>query len=271
MMLMEELFLSDAHAHLESYAPDDLDALIQRGLAKGVGRIIANGITLRSSEKSLEIAAQYPFIWATVGLHPFYADRLHAMVGSLRKLALRERVVGIGEIGLDFVQHPETRELQLPLFDAQLKLARDLALPVVIHTSAAHRETLEAVRRNGLGEKQAIIQGFRGSPAILDDWLRLGFYLSIGPTIITKPTDALAEIIRLIPAERLLLETDTREGRTRSQGLELALLREIAEKVAELRADSLEDIAKITTDNLNEVFKISEKNTFLPITIEEQP
>lgn len=259
MMPVEEFFLSDAHAHLESYAPDDLDELIKRGLTKGVRRIVANGITLHSSAKSLEIAAQYPFIWATVGLHPFYAERLLAMVGPLRQLALQERVVGIGEIGLDFKFHPETRELQLQLFDAQLRLARELDLPVVIHTGAAHRETLEAVQRNGLGEKQAIIQGFRGNPVVLDDWLRLGFYLSIGPTIVTNPTEALAEVIRLIPTERLLLETDTRAGRTLSQGLGLAMLKEIAEKVAELRDVPFEVIARVTTDNLNEVFKISEK------------
>jgi TatD DNase family protein len=259
MISAEELFLSDAHAHLESYAPDDLDELIMRGLAKGVRRIVANGITLRSSAKSVEIAAQYPFIWATVGLHPFYAERLLNMVGPLRQLAMQDRVVGIGEIGLDFTRHPETRELQLQLFDAQLRLARELDLPVVIHTSAAHRETLDAVQRSGIGEKQAIIQGFRGNPAVLDDWLRLGFYLSIGPTIVTKPTEALAEVIRLVPTERLLLETDTRVGRTLSEGLELAMLREIAEKVAKLRDVPFADIARVTTDNLNEVFKISEK------------
>ncbi len=259
MMPAEEIFICDAHAHLESYTPDDLDELIKRGLAKGVRRIVANGITMRSSAKSLEIAAQHPFIWATVGLHPFYAERLLAMVGPLRQLALQERVVGIGEIGLDFRRHPETKELQLPLFDAQLRLARELNLPVVIHTNDAHRETLEAVQRSGLGEKQAIIQGFRGNQVVLDDWLRLGCYLSIGPTIVMNPTEALAEVIRLIPAERLLLETDTRVGRTLSQGLELATLREIAEKVAELRDVPFEVIARVTTDNFNEVFKIPEK------------
>ncbi len=99
-MPTEGLILSDTHAHLESYEPGALDELIRRANANGIRIIVANGITLRSSSKSVEIAERYPCVWATVGLHPYYADRLRNEVGSLKELALKERVVSIGEIGL---------------------------------------------------------------------------------------------------------------------------------------------------------------------------
>lgn len=259
-MPTEELVLSDTHAHLESYEPKALEELINRANANGIRIIVANGITLRSSSKSVEIAGCYPCVWATVGLHPYYADRLRNAVGSIRELALRERVVGIGEIGLDFSRHPETRELQLPLFDEQLRLARELDLPVVIHANKlSHQETLGAIRRNGIQEGRGIMQGFRGDLAALGDWLKLGFYLSVGPTILREPSEGLVEVIQKIPSERLLLETDARAGRTLSQGLELATLKPIAEKVAEIRNVPVEDIGRVTTNNLMKIFRLTER------------
>ena len=258
-MQKQEIILSDTHAHLESYTPEALDELITRAREKGIRYIIANGITLRSSAQSVEIARRYPFIWATVGLHPFYAARLRNAVGDVRKLAGNKRVVGIGEIGLDFQRFPDTREAQIPLFAEQLELACELDLPVVIHTKAAHRETMEAIRRNGIPDGYGILQGFRDDLSILEDWLKLGFYLSIGPTIVIEPTGALAETIRQIPPEKLLLETDAAARRTLSQGLELATLRPIAEKVAEIRKVSLEDLARLTTANLTKIFRLAEK------------
>lgn len=259
-MHTKELVLSDTHAHLESYEPKDLDELINRAHDNGIYIIIANGITLRSSSKSVEIAERYPCVWATVGLHPYYADRLINAVGSLRELALKERVVGIGEIGLDFSRHPETREFQLPLFDEQLRLARDLDLPVVIHSNQlSHQEALQAIIRNRIQEGRGIMQGFRGDESALGDWLKIGFYLSIGPTILREPSRALVEVIQKIPSERLLLETDAAARRTLSQGLELATLRPIAEKVAEIRNVPVEEIGRITTKNLREIFRLKEK------------
>jgi TatD DNase family protein len=245
---------------LESYEPVELDNLIARANSCGIRRIIANGITLRSSAKSVEIAEQYSCIWAAVGLHPFYAPRLINAVNALKEFALKERVVGIGEIGLDFFRYPESKEIQLHLFDQQLKLAVELDLPVIIHTKAAHHETMTTVKNNGIKEEQAIIQGFRDDLATMEDWLKLGCYLSIGPTILGRPSAALAEVIRQIPAERLLLETDARAGRTLSQGLEPATLKQIAERVAEIRNVSIEDIAAITTKNFLQVFRIKETN-----------
>ncbi len=259
-MFREEPLLSDTHAHVESFTPAVLDELLERARSQGIATIIANGITLRSSATSVAIAGRYPCLWATVGLHPFYAPRLRGAVPAIRELALKERVVGIGEIGLDFLRYPETGEVQLALFEEQLRLAQELDLPVVIHTKGAHRETLAALSRNGLGEKRVIIQGFRDNLAILDDWLERGFYLSIGGTILWEPSAALAETIRQIPAERLLLETDTTAKRNLSQGLELATLRKIAEKVAELRRVSLEDLARATTKNLREVFRLPDNS-----------
>ncbi|MFC1814916.1 TatD family hydrolase [Thermodesulfobacteriota bacterium] len=254
-MLTQEFILSDAHAHLESYEPVALEETIKRAKANGIGIIIANGITLGSSSKTVEIANRYDCIWATVGIHPWYAVRLGNRVASVKDLALNECVVGIGEIGLDFARDPETKESQMELFEEQLKLARALELPVVVHTDGADQETGEAIIRNGTQETGAILQGFTGDFASLKDWLDLEFYISIGWRILKPGNESLAAAIQQIPSEKLLIETDAAARRTISQGLELATLKPIAEKVAEIRKVPIEDIARVTTNNLKKVFR----------------
>ena len=132
-------------------------------------------------------------------------------------------------------------------------------LPVVIHTKSAHHETVKGIKKFGIPERQGIIQGFREDAAALKDWLKLGFYLSVGIPILSYPSKELFDLIRNIPSERLLIETDTAAMRTRSQGLELATLRLIAEKMAEIRSVTLEELGSVTTKNLMEVFKLTGK------------
>lgn len=250
-------FLSDAHAHLESYTPEELDGQISRARASGVGIVIANGITLRSSMKSVEIAGRYDFMWATVGLHPYHCQRLAGEVDNLRKLAASERVVAIGEIGLDFVRAADPPECQKPLFDAQLKVAVEMGLPVVVHTRGAKQETRDAIVRSGISPGKVIIQGFTSGIDTLNYWLDLGYYISIGSAVLGPGAAKLLAAVPRIPAEKLLLETDAAARRTLSQGLELATLKPIAEKVAELRGVPVEDIALVTTANLKAVYGLN--------------
>lgn len=249
--------LSDAHAHLESYTPEELDGLIARGKASGVGIVVANGITLRSSMKSVEIAGRYDFIWATVGLHPFHCLRLAGEIPHLRELAASERVVAIGEIGLDFIRCPDTAECQKPLFDGQLEVAVELGLPIVVHTRGARQETRDAIVRSRIPPGKVIIQGFTGGLDTLNYWLDLGYYISVGAAVLGPGAAKLMAAVPQIPPEKILLETDAAARRAVSQGLELATLRPIAEKVAELRGVPVDDIARVTTANLKAVYGLN--------------
>ncbi|MBI4332393.1 MAG: TatD family hydrolase [Chloroflexi bacterium] len=251
-------FLGDAHAHLESYEPEALETMIDRARDSGVGIIIGSGITLRSSATSVDIAKRYDFMWATVGLHPWYADRLASRVESVTELAARERVVGIGEIGLDFLQCFQDRQTQMALFEAQLRLARARELPVVVHTYGALRETQEAIIRSKAHETGVIIQGFIGDLATLEGWIDLGAYISVGVRMFRKPAEAVAEVVPRIPSERLLIETDAAAARTVAEGLDLTTLRTIAERVAAVRGVTLEEIARTTTANLKKVYHLVE-------------
>ncbi len=250
--------LGDAHAHLEGYGPADLEAALGKARASGIGTIIANGITLRSSQKSIEIAQKHEGVWATVGIQPWHAERLAGAVSEVEKIAVKDRVAGIGEIGLDFLCFPQTKDLQLQLFDAQLEIARRLDLPVVIHTKHAMNETIAALERNRMKGERCIIHGFTGDLAALEDWVSLGCFLSIGVKIVKKPGEMLEEVIRQVPAGSLLLETDAAARRTLTQGLELATLRTIAEKVAGIRGVTLEELARTTTANLRRAYRIKD-------------
>ncbi len=257
MTPLEPAALSDAHAHLESYTPEQLEGQIARAKASGVGIVIANGITLRSSMKSVEIAGRYDFMWATVGLHPYHCQRLAGEVGKLRELAASGKVVAIGEIGLDFVRAADPPECQKPLFEQQLKVAVELGLPVVVHTRGAKQETRDAIVRSGISPDKVIIQGFTGGIESLKYWLDLGYYISIGSGVLDPGFEKLVAAVPRIPAEKLLLETDAAARRTLSQGLELATLKPIAEKVAELRGVPVDEIARITTANLKAVYGLN--------------
>jgi TatD DNase family protein len=174
---------------------------------------------------------------------------------------LNERVVGLGEIGLDFVHDRESKAAQIELFEKQLELAEEFKFPVVVHTSGAHQETREAIIRSGAQQTGVIIQGFTGDLSTLQDWLDLGLYISIGPRVLKPGAENLASVVRYIPSENLLIETDAAERRTISQGLELVTLRPIAEKVAQMRNVPLEELARVTTINLKKLFNVKETVT----------
>lgn len=204
---MTALTLWDTHGHLQDPAFDeDRDAAYERAHEAGIGVIIP-GYTLASSEAAVALAHRWPGAWAQVGVHPHEVANLPAdWLEQLAGWAGDPRVVAIGEIGLDYYRHLAPAPAQRAAFEAQLALARSMALPVAVHCRAAWDDTVAAIR--AVPGVQGVLHCFTGDRDEARAALDLGFYLSFAGPVTFKAADTLREVVRWAPRERLLVETD---------------------------------------------------------------
>lgn len=258
--------LIDSHAHLDFNKFDaDRDAVIERARAAGVAAIVNVGTDLASSRAAVRLASEYDGIYAAVGMHPHDAKKLDgAALAELRDLAQQPKVVAVGEIGLDFYRDLSPRDVQRRAFQAQLAWAAKLGKPVVIHDRDAHDEVLEMLEdwaarldRSQLAGRLGVLHTFSGDLAMARSAIALGFYLSISGPVTYHNARQLPEIVRALPLERLLVETDCpflAPHPYRGKRNEPAYVRLVAERVAELRGISLDELAKATTANAQQLF-----------------
>ena len=252
--------LVDTHTHLEDPQFDsDRPAVLQRAAEAGVAWMVDVGADLASSRRAVALAAAQPHVWAAVGVHPHEAATVTpAALAELRALADNPRVVAIGEIGLDYYRDLSPRPQQQDAFVAQLALARELGLPVIVHSRDAHQETLAILRRAG-GGLRGVMHCFSGDLAIAGDILDLELYIGIAGPVTYPKARVLAEVARQLPLERLLLETDCpylAPQAHRGRRNEPAYVRLIAERVAEMRGLSVEEIGQATSENACALFGV---------------
>jgi TatD DNase family protein len=250
--------LIDTHTHLNAEQFDaDRAAVFARAQAAGIARMIEIGYDFATSRAAIALAEQHPHIAAVVGIQPNHAaDLPDGWLDQIAELARHPQVVAIGEIGLDYHWNAAPAAVQEQVFRAQLALARDLKLPVVIHSRDAQDDTIRILRDVARGQS-GIMHSFSGDWAYAEACLELGFILSFsGPVTFTKAV-ALHEVAKRVPANRILTETDSpylaphpRRG-TRN---EPANVRLVAEQLAHLRGISLEAIAAIVWENAEVVF-----------------
>ena len=257
---IENIELVDTHTHLnDDKFADDVPDAVARARAAGVRRCINMGDTLASSKKAVELAHAYEGLFAGVGIHPEEARELTADDDAqLAKWAEDEKVVCIGEIGLDYywVKDEPTRELQRKIFIHQLDLARQLHLPVCIHDRDAHADTLAILKKEGQGIP-TVLHCYSGSVEMAREFLKLGCYLGTDGPLTFKNASKLLNVIRDMPLGRLLVETDApymAPVPMRGKRNEPAFVRFIAEKVAELRSMTLADVARATTTNAEAIY-----------------
>ena len=252
--------LIDSHAHLtdERFA-DDLDTTIERAAAAGVQRIVTIGSDVEDSRAAVALAERKPEVYATVGIHPHVAAETDAEAfTTLRALAASPRVVAIGEMGLDFFYDNSPREAQREVFIRQLRLARELELPVVVHTREADEQT-DAVLRQEASGVQGVLHCFTGGRQLMETALELGWYISFSG-LITFGKYADAELLRTVPAERFLVETDSpylAPVPHRGKRNEPAYVVRVASRAAELRGDDPEELAALTARNAREFYRMS--------------
>jgi TatD DNase family protein len=256
--------LTDTHAHLDDRAfAADLPAVLSRAQAAGLTGIVTVGTDVASSRAAVALAGQHPLVWAAVGVHPHDARTLDtAGLAELRRLAQQPRVVAIGETGLDFYRNLSPRDVQLAAFRAQLSLAQELGLPVIVHDREAHAETMGELRRQAAATQNqrlcGVLHCFSGDSSMADEAVALGFHISVAGVITYRNAGRLAEVVRRLPLERLVLETDCPylpPEAWRGQRNEPAYVGQVAQTVAQLRGQDTGAVVVATTRNAKHLFR----------------
>lgn len=251
--------LIDTHCHLDFPEFDtDRDAVLGRARDEGIGYIINIGSSIKGSLASLELSREYEFVFATVGIHPHDADSFTPQdEARLRELAGDKKVVAIGEIGLDFYRNYSNSLNQKNLFSSLIKLAKDLDLPLVVHSRDAQEDTLKILKDAMVS--RAVVHCFSGGADFLKNCLDLGFFVSFTCNVTYKKAEALREIVKLTPIERIFLETDAPylspeglRGR-RNEPLNIGLL---AQTIAKIKNITKEEVASATTANARKFFNL---------------
>lgn len=250
--------LIDTHAHLQDYA--DLKTILNRAADKGVEKILCIGYDLESSLTAAKLARQHKEVYAVVGIHPHSATDLNEKVlTQLFQLGREEKVLAIGEIGLDYYRNLSPQEDQQKAFVAQLGLARELKKPVVIHDRDAHQEVLDTLKKEKGGINGGIMHCYSGHLPLAVELMKIGFFISFAGPVTYKNAKKTQEVAAKIPLDRILVETDcpylTPEP-LRGKQNEPANVLYVAEKIAQLRQKSLDEIAYQTTLNAHKVFRI---------------
>lgn len=258
----DQVELFDTHCHLDITAFDpDRDAAIARARAVGVVHFVNPAYDLDSSRRAVALAQAHPGIAAAVGVHPNdAADFGEAHLAELRTLARAPQVVAIGEIGLDYYRQTTPRDRQVQAFVAQLALARELNLPVIIHCRDAYDDALALLREHGHGLPGLVMHAFSGRMEHLRAALAMGFYIGVGGPVTYPNAHGLRDVVRAAPPERIVIETDSPYLAPQSQRgrrNEPAYVLEVAQKIGQLRGTSMRDIARITTDNGRRLFRLN--------------
>ncbi len=256
--------LIDSHAHLDDLRYDtDRNEVVQRAEAAGIEAIVTIGCDVATSQAAIALAQSHPHVFATIGVHPHEAkDITEGWQEIVRSLARQPKVVAYGEIGLDYHYDHSPREIQGQRFREQIHLARELALPLVIHTREAQEDTVTILREEGAADVGGVFHCFSGDPWLAKNALDLGFYLSFSGVLTFKNATMLRDIAKTVPLDRLMVETDCPYLTPipyRGKRNEPAYVQYVAETLAEIRENgsrSFESIAHATVQNTKRVFKI---------------
>ena len=252
--------LFDTHAHLDDRAFDvDRNQLLESLPGQGLELVMNPGCSLESSRNASAMASQYPYLYAAVGSHPDAADEVNEEVlEEYRKLCkLNSKIKAIGEIGLDYHYEDIPRELQLKAFRAQMALAAELDLPVIVHERDAHEDGMAVVRE--FPTVKGVFHCYSGSAEMARQLVNLGWYIGFTGVLTFKNARKAVEVAASIPLDRIVLETDCPymspepfRGKRNDPGK----LYRMAEKLAEIRNLPLEEIHRITTENGKRLYRI---------------
>ncbi|KXG77851.1 putative deoxyribonuclease YcfH [Fervidicola ferrireducens] len=250
--------LVDAHAHLDDAAFDgDREELLKHIKEQGI-IVINAGSDLESSRMSLELARNYDFVYACAGVHPHEASKVSPdYIDGLRELAKHPKVVAVGEIGLDYHYNFSPREVQKKVFEAQLSLAKEMGLPVVVHSREALGDTLEILKKSGV--KKGLMHCYSGSLDEARDFLDLGFYFSFGGVLTFKKAEDVRKVAAGLPKGRVLIETDCpylSPEPFRGKRNDPTRLVYIIRALADIWGISEGEVGEITKNNAKELFGI---------------
>src|SRR6056297_727247 len=253
--------LIDSHAHLDFDKFDkEREEVIKRAEDNGIINIINVGSSLSSSHRSLKLSQYYEMIYAVVGVHPHEAKNLDKnALQVLKDLAKADKVVGIGEIGLDFYYDNSPRDIQREAFRKQLRLAKEINLPVVIHSREADQDTIKILKEEKMNNHNILLHSYTGGKEMAEKALEMGFYFSAGGIVTFNSAQELKNIMQRVPLNRILLETDSpylAPAPHRGKRNEPMYVKEVAKYLASLKNTTFEKVAETTTQNTKRFFNI---------------
>lgn len=251
----------DSHAHYddEQYDPDR-DMLLSEILAAGVTHVVNPGADLASSRAAVALAGRWPHVWAAAGVHPHAASEwTDETEAEIRRLLAHPKVVAVGEVGLDYHYDYSPREKQNEVFLRQIELAVQVSRPLIVHDREAHQDMLAALRSGGAHRCGGVMHMYSGSVEMARLLLDMNFCIGLGGPVTFKNASKVLEVVRFVPADRLLIETDSpymspvphRGKRNRSDWL-----MEVMRTMAALRETTVGEIERITTENALRLFRI---------------
>lgn len=254
----------DTHAHYDDEAfNEDRDALLHSLEAGGVEAVVNVGASIQTTKNTLQLMKQYPFVYGAVGVHPNETGELNdQLMDWLKAVAGKEKVVAIGEIGLDYYWNEPEPEVQKYWFVRQLNLAREVKLPVIIHSRDAAKDTLDIMKAEHAGDISGVIHCFSYSVEMAREYLNMGFYLGIGGVLTFNNAKKLKEVVAYMPIERIVLETDCpylspapNRGK-RNSSLNLPY---VAAAISEIKGVPEKEVIAVTRENARRMYRLDTK------------
>ncbi len=246
----------DTHSHYDDSRFDDIrESLFAEMQQNGVCGIVTCGCDEASSKAALQMAEQYDFVYAAVGIHPGNIDS-GTTVEQIEKLAQHKKCVAIGEIGLDYYWVDDNKPQQIDIFEKQILLAHELDLPIIVHDRDAHGDALEILKKH---KPKGIVHCYSGSVEMAEEIIKLGMYIGVGGVITFKNAKKLPDVVKIIPDELLLVETDCpylAPEPYRSKLCHSGMIKYTAQKIAEIRDTTSQCILELTTKNAKTLFGI---------------
>lgn len=254
----------DTHAHLFfANFEADLDQVIENARKNGIDYIIVPGTNLQTSKEAVALADKYDMVYAAAGIHPHdTAEWSDSWLDEVKKLAAHDKVVAIGEIGLDYYYDFSPKEKQIEAFEAQIELALEMNLPIIVHNRESNDDVMEITRKYAAKGLRGQFHCFAGSIKDARELVELGFYISFTGNVTFTKADNLRRVLQRVDVDNLLLETDApfmAPQRYRGQRNEPAYIPIIAEKIAEVHGLRVDDVARATSYNVQKLFGIGEK------------
>lgn len=253
----------DSHAHLDDKRFDeDRERVIKELKDNGIELVINIGADLKTSYNSVELANKYDNIYAAVGIHPHSAREAdETVLEDIKQMALdNEKVVAIGEIGLDFYYDNSPRDLQRLCFRKHLEIAKELNLPIVIHSRDAAQETFDILKEAQDGSLRGVLHCYSGSVEMALEYIKLGFYISLAGPVTFKNARVVKEVAEAVPLDKLLIETDCpylTPVPYRGKRNEPKYVKYVAEEIARIKGIAVEDVVEAATANTKKLFGIS--------------
>lgn len=250
----------DSHCHLNFHELSaNLGEVLENMRRNEVGRALCVGVTLEAFPEILALAEQYPHIYASVGVHPDNEVEIEPTQAILSQLARHPKVIAIGETGLDYYRLKGELEWQRERFRTHIRAALEVDKPLIIHTREAAQDTLRIMREEGASQVGGVMHCFTESIEVAESAIKQGFYISFSGIVTFKNALALKEVVRHIPLEHMLIETDSpylAPVPFRGKLNQPAYVKHVAEEIAKLRGISLDLVAQATTHNFNQLFKL---------------